>query len=145
DAVLYRGRGCENCKGTGYYGRTGLYELMVVDDEIRELILSDSFSTVSLREKSREKGMMLLSEDGVNKALAGITTLEEVSRVCEEYGEAGQRTHVETKVEPSLNMDISGGKLSVPAEVDLQSSDVDGYQERMASWLSRKKRQVNEG
>jgi hypothetical protein len=118
---------------------------MVVDDEIRELILSDNFSTVSLRQKSREKGMILLSEDGVSKALAGITTLEEVARVCEEYGEARQRTPVETKIEPYLKIDISGGKLPVPAAVDLKSSDVDEYQKRIASWLSRKKRQVNEG
>ncbi|MFA5363327.1 MAG: GspE/PulE family protein, partial [Candidatus Omnitrophota bacterium] len=138
--VLYRGRGCDNCKGTGYYGRTGIYELMVVDDEMRELILSDNCSTVTLRKKAQENGMALLSEDGVSKALAGITTLEEVARVCEEYGEAKQSMPVEAKIEPFLKTDISaGGRLPSSADVEVKGSDVDDYQKRIANWLSRKK------
>ncbi len=138
--VLYRGRGCDNCKGTGYRGRTGLYELMVIDDEMRELILSDTCSTVTLRKKAQENGMILLSEDGVSKALAGITTLEEVARVCEEHVEAKQTTPTETKIEPYLKTDISsGGRLPSSAEVEVKSSEVDEYQKRIASWLSRKK------
>jgi type IV pilus assembly protein PilB len=136
--VLYRGRGCENCKGTGYHGRTGLYELMVVDDDIRELILSEDCSTVTLRKKAQEKGMILLSEDGVSKAMAGITTLEEVARVCEEHVEAKQTTPTETKIEPYFRTDLSG-KLPSSSDVEVKSSDVDEYQKRIASWLSRKK------
>jgi len=81
--VLYRGRGCDNCKGTGYRGRIGIFELMAIDDELREMIIQGA-STVALKRKAKEKGMRLLGQDGLFKALAGITSIEEVSRVCEE-------------------------------------------------------------
>lgn len=84
---LYRGKGCDNCKGTGYRGRIGIFELMVVDDELRESIIH-GVSTVALRKKAQTKGMRLLGEDGITKVLAGTTTIEEISRVCEEQAES---------------------------------------------------------
>jgi len=132
---LYRGKGCDNCKGTGYRGRSGIYELLVVDDELREMILNESTSTVLLRKKAQEKGMVLLSEDGVGKALAGITTIEEVARVCEERVEIKPSPQI-TKIEPIIKSGAESEKLSGP--VELKKTDIDEYQKRIASWLSRK-------
>jgi len=81
--LLKRGRGCLHCQQSGYRGRTGIYELMLVDDEVRKLILSNVDSG-TLKAKAREKGMITLLEDGAEKVLAGITTCEEISRVTQE-------------------------------------------------------------
>jgi general secretion pathway protein E len=81
--TLKRGRGCSHCQGSGYRGRLGIYELMLIDDEVRKLILKNVDSG-TLKAKAREKGMRTLLEDGADKVLAGITTCEEVSRVTQE-------------------------------------------------------------
>jgi len=83
DVILYRGRGCESCTYTGYYGRTGIFELMVVDDDIRRLILKGGDAN-QLRDLARRHGMRTLVEDGLEKVRAGITTLSEVLRVTQE-------------------------------------------------------------
>ncbi|HET7871190.1 MAG TPA: type IV-A pilus assembly ATPase PilB [Terriglobales bacterium] len=76
---IYKGRGCSTCNGTGYKGRTGLYEVMEVDDEIRELILIGA-SAVELKKKAIERGMLTLRRSGLIKVKDGMTTLEEVAR-----------------------------------------------------------------
>ena len=76
--------GCEKCNFTGYKGRTGIYEIMLVDDVVRPLILKNADAGTIKREAQRHQGMVLLREDGVRKASMGITTLEEVMRVTEE-------------------------------------------------------------
>ena len=76
---LMRGEGCDNCHGTGYTGRLGVYELLLMDDELRTMILEGA-SSIKLRAKARENGMTTLRQDAWKKALAGITTLEEVNR-----------------------------------------------------------------
>ena len=76
-----RGKGCVRCNGTGYLGRTAIGEILVVDDEIRELIYNGA-SVTTLKEASVRKGMILLKENGVEKACQGITTMEEVLRVA---------------------------------------------------------------
>ncbi len=76
---LFRGRGCERCTSTGYKGRLGLYEVMDVDDEIRDLILSGG-TTSELRHRAIENGMISLRASGLQKIRDGITTLEEVIR-----------------------------------------------------------------
>jgi len=81
DYTFYRGKGCETCSDTGYFGRTGLFELMVVDKELRSLIHAGKSSDV-LREASQKAGMKTLWEDGLEKALQGLTTIEEVKRVA---------------------------------------------------------------
>ena len=78
-AKVYKGKGCTVCNGTGYKGRTGLYEVMEVDDEIRELILVGA-SAVELKKKAIERGMFTLRRSGLIKAMGGFTTLEEVAR-----------------------------------------------------------------
>jgi len=76
-ARLYKGMGCERCGGTGYKGRYAIHELLVVDDEIRHAIVAGKSAT-EIKEIARRKGMKTLREDGLYKALQGITTLEEV-------------------------------------------------------------------
>jgi general secretion pathway protein E len=81
---LYKGPGCENCLDTGYLGRTGICELLAIDEDIKELITKKCGSHI-IKEAAIEKGMSTLREDGLRKALAGETTLEEVCRVTQDY------------------------------------------------------------
>jgi type II secretory ATPase GspE/PulE/Tfp pilus assembly ATPase PilB-like protein len=78
---LYRGKGCESCGNTGYRGRVGIYELLEMDKDLEELIVARKSSTEILL-KAREHGMTFLFEDGLEKAKAGLTTIEELSRVA---------------------------------------------------------------
>jgi len=78
--TLYRGEGCEACRGTGYKGRIGIYELMEVNDEIAELIVHRA-PLADIREAAKANGMRELREDGLEKVLQGITTPDEVMRV----------------------------------------------------------------
>ena len=75
----YKGRGCPSCNDTGYKGRIGLYEVMEITDEIRELILIGA-SALELRKKSIEDGMVSLRDSGLQKIRNGVTTIEEVLR-----------------------------------------------------------------
>jgi general secretion pathway protein E len=83
DTVLYRGRGCETCAFTGYYGRSGIFELLVVGEEVRTMILKNADSNQT-RETARQRGMKTLLEDGINKVRSGVTTIGEVLRVTQE-------------------------------------------------------------
>ncbi len=78
--TFYRGRGCDHCKQSGYRGRIGVFELMVVNDRIRDLVLSKA-STHAVREAAIDCGMRTLKEDALEKILIGTTTLEECIRV----------------------------------------------------------------
>ncbi len=69
--------GCEECRGTGYKGRMGIFEMFVLDDNVRHMI-NNRQSTLTLRKRARELGMRTLREDGVRKVLAGVTSAEEV-------------------------------------------------------------------
>ncbi len=82
-AALHRGVGCDQCKHSGYLGRTAIYEFIVVDDEIREHIVSKTPAN-RLRQIAIEKGMVSLRADGIEKIEKGITTLDEVFRVTQE-------------------------------------------------------------
>jgi type IV pilus assembly protein PilB len=75
----YKGRGCKTCNDTGYKGRIGLYEVMEITDELRELILIGA-SSLELRKRAVEDGMITLRESGLQKIRNGVTTLEEVVR-----------------------------------------------------------------
>ena len=75
--VFYKGAGCEFCRGTGYSGRTALFEIMVLDDEMRQLI-QDRSSTNALRSAARRRGMRTLREGGLLAIFDGVTTIEEV-------------------------------------------------------------------
>ncbi len=80
--ALERGRGCAACRNTGYRGRTGLFELLVVTDEIKQALLR-SPNAGALREIAQAQGMSTLRQDGWRKVQAGITTVEEVLRVTD--------------------------------------------------------------
>jgi type IV pilus assembly protein PilB len=77
DVTLYKGRGCNACNGTGFKGRVGLYEVMEVTDELRELIIIGA-SAIELRRKAIDLGMITLRQSGLYKLREGITTIEEV-------------------------------------------------------------------
>lgn len=79
DLKTYKGTGCNTCNGTGYKGRVGLYEVMEITEELRELILINA-SVMDIRRKAIEEGMITLRESGLHKVRQGITTLEEVVR-----------------------------------------------------------------
>ncbi len=83
DVPVYRGKGCPACRFKGYRGRTGVYEVLVIDDELRELITAN-VSTEVLKRKAREKGMRLMRDDAVMKVLQGVTTIEEALTVVQE-------------------------------------------------------------
>lgn len=76
---IYKGAGCATCNGTGYKGRIGLYEVMEITDELRELILVGA-SGLELRRKAIEEGMLTLRISGLEKIKQGSTTVDEVVR-----------------------------------------------------------------
>jgi type II secretion system protein E len=80
--TLYRGEGCEQCSYTGYLGRIAIFELLIINDEIREMIMEKA-TTRELRQKAIEQGMRTLREDGLEKVKQGITTIDEVLRVTQ--------------------------------------------------------------
>ncbi len=95
--VLYRGRGCRKCQGTGYLGRTGIFELMVVLEDIRSLILEGG-SAHKIRNLAMEQGMKSLREDGCRYLLQGLTTVEEILRITKDERLSGNGTNTITKM-----------------------------------------------
>ncbi len=83
DLVVYKGMGCKRCNNTGYKGRIGIYELLVVTENIRSLILEKASANI-LKREARKMGMRTLREDGWRKVKEGVTTIEEVMRVTQE-------------------------------------------------------------
>jgi general secretion pathway protein E len=78
--VLHKPVGCPECNGSGYYGRTSLFEVLAIDDAIRRLILRHAEAN-ELQRAAAEQGMRTMYDDGIMKALAGDTTVEEVLKV----------------------------------------------------------------
>ncbi|MBX3353087.1 MAG: type II secretion system ATPase GspE [Phycisphaeraceae bacterium] len=76
---FYRGRGCDNCNGSGYRGRMGLFEILVMDDELREMVMNQA-STAAVRNECRRKGMRTLREAGLQAIYNGQSTIDEVVR-----------------------------------------------------------------
>ena len=81
--TFYRGAGCPACSQTGYRGRTGIYELLVLDDEIRRLIGTKADAAV-IKQAAVSKGMITLKQEGAAKVAQGITTMEEVMRITQQ-------------------------------------------------------------
>jgi type IV pilus assembly protein PilB len=79
DRQLYRGKGCDFCNGTGFKGRMGIFEMMVLDDELRELIMQNA-SSQTLRNEARKRGMRTLRQSGLMALYEGATTIEEVAQ-----------------------------------------------------------------
>jgi type IV pilus assembly protein PilB len=76
---VYKGRGCDKCNNTGYKGRVGLVEVMEIDDDLREMILSGG-SAIDIKKRAIENGMITLRRSGLVKIKEGLTTIEEVVR-----------------------------------------------------------------
>jgi len=86
EVKLWKGRGCKNCNYAGFKGRIGVFELLMNTDEIKEMIVK-RLPSPEIREAARRNGMKLLREDGLSKALEGITTISEVVRITHGYEE----------------------------------------------------------
>lgn len=80
---IYEGKGCQECRFTGYRGRTGIYEILIITQPIRELILNRA-SAQQIRQKAISQGMRTLRQDGLQKVLQGVTTFTEVVRVSQQ-------------------------------------------------------------
>jgi type IV pilus assembly protein PilB len=91
---LYHGAGCDHCRNSGYVGRIGIYELLIIDDMFRDMINKDS-SVNNMRRVFHEKGLRNLFDDGIIKVKQGLTTMEEVLRVTEIYGTKEDEVFVE--------------------------------------------------
>jgi len=83
EVELFKGKGCADCNNTGYKGRMGIFELLVMNDKIRELVIENAPST-QICANARESGMRTLKEDGIEKIKSGFTTIEEVLRVTQD-------------------------------------------------------------
>jgi type IV pilus assembly protein PilB len=84
DMVFYRGKGCSQCNKNGYRGRTGIFEVLMVTEALKPLIM-DKVQTSVIREAARKEGMLTLREDGLRKVREGTTTIEEVVRETQQY------------------------------------------------------------
>jgi type II secretory ATPase GspE/PulE/Tfp pilus assembly ATPase PilB-like protein len=73
---------CKQCGGTGYYGRTGIFELLEITDRIRDLIRCDNPNLSAIRQEAIKNGMKSLQEDGLRQVIEGKTSIPELSRVC---------------------------------------------------------------
>jgi type IV pilus assembly protein PilB len=82
DQQTYHGRGCDRCRKTGYAGRLGIYELLVMDDHLRDMVTRNP-DVNQFRKLCRERGLVTLREDGLAKVMKGLTTVDEILRVTE--------------------------------------------------------------
>ncbi len=83
EIVLYKGKGCKECNNTGYLGRIGIYETIIVSQTIGKLIIERA-TAEAIEKKAIEEGMITMKQDGYLKVLDGITSIEEVLRVAQE-------------------------------------------------------------
>jgi len=84
---IYKAVGCEHCRGTGYQGRTGIHELLVLDEPMRRAIVAGDDAS-RLHSLACQSGMLTLYEDGLRKVASGVTSLDELLRVTEDQGDA---------------------------------------------------------
>jgi len=108
--ALYRGKGCRLCQGTGYRGRTGIFEMMLITDEIRELVLGRA-SAGEIRQRAMAQGMKSLRQDGMRHVALGRSALEEVFRETRDGRLGGARASV--RVEPPQD---AAGDQTPPGE-----------------------------
>jgi len=89
---FYRGRGCEECAGLGLKGRIAIYEVLEVDEMIQRIVEEQERSEIALEKEARRRKMMMMKQDGILKAMLGLTTLSEVERVTEGSLSIGGKT-----------------------------------------------------
>jgi len=132
EVQFHRGIGCNRCRGTGYRGRIGIFEVMDLDEAIQEMILKKE-SAAAIRQAARNKGMQVLGEDGLEKALAGITTIEEVTRVTEARVDIGPGGKPGAEKRAAADGERSDAYKAQKAEVD-----IDTYAQQVANWSGSK-------
>jgi len=111
DVKLYRGAGCPSCNETGYFGRTGIYEFLLMDNFIRELVVKKAPSA-QIKKSAVARGMRTLRQDGWMKVMQGVTTIDEVLKVTQAEELAGR--------EPAAREGAVGTQGVVPGEPDVQ-------------------------
>jgi type IV pilus assembly protein PilB len=89
---FHRGVGCKNCRNTGYSGRIGVHELLILDDEIRDMVVANA-SVGAVQQAAARKGMITLRQDGFRKVREGITTIEEIMHVAGDARDAAELIH----------------------------------------------------
>jgi type II secretory ATPase GspE/PulE/Tfp pilus assembly ATPase PilB-like protein len=94
EVKIFRGKGCPNCNSTGFFGRTAVYEVLLIDEEIKELILKKTSSS-QIKKTALEKGMCTLRQDGWQRVLAGLTTPEEIIKVAPAEGSADGEARIQ--------------------------------------------------
>jgi type IV pilus assembly protein PilB len=80
---FWKGKGCDECNNLGYKGRIGIYEILAMSADIEKVILSGNVSEYQMRDIAKAAGMITMAQDGVLKAIDGLTTVDEVFRVAE--------------------------------------------------------------
>jgi type IV pilus assembly protein PilB len=80
--AFFKGEGCDKCRKTGYCGRAGIHELLLMDDTLRDIVTRNTDVT-QLRKYCRERGLVTLRQDGFEKVLKGVTTIDEILRVTD--------------------------------------------------------------
>jgi type II secretory ATPase GspE/PulE/Tfp pilus assembly ATPase PilB-like protein len=79
-------RGCKNCRGTGFYGRTAIVDILTLDDDVKANLINNQLKPGDLKKAGDEKGRSTLRKEGLKKVLAGLTTFDEVKRVTSNLG-----------------------------------------------------------
>ncbi len=134
---FWRGKGCEHCRGTGYKGRIAVMELMPMSPALRRLSLAKAPGD-EIKEQARSEGTVFMEDDALAKVLAGVTTVEEMSRITGIKVDLGLPEPVEPEEagEPAL---APSAFEEPPAEerIVLAEKDVEKYQEKITHWLSK--------
>lgn len=113
---FYRGKGCDQCGGVGYYGRLGIYEVMWMNGKLRRLITEDGRS-VDIEKAAMESGMVTLEQAGIIKAFKGETTLEEVYSVAREVDTDDTTSPIgDANLHPALNSAVVAERTAVPVQ-----------------------------
>ncbi len=127
ECVFYKGKGCSFCKGTGYKGRTGIFELFGISDELRELIIEKA-SPAMIKKRAMREGMKGLKNDGLSRVLEGATTIEEVARVTE--------IDVDVGAKPALPSEVKSEAVKAPTAG--ASLNLEDYKKKITSWIANK-------
>jgi len=135
EVKIYRAKGCPKCNKTGFFGRTAIYEMLVVDEKIQELIIQRAPSG-EIKKAAKAKGMKTLFQDGLRKVIEGITTPEEVLRVVASEGDIFEGTTKDFMAAPSVQNDERRKFDRLDASVNLhykQARAADGSQDASVS------------
>lgn len=121
---LYHGTGCDYCRNSGYVGRIGIYEFLKIDDKFKNMINEDS-SVINMRQAFLESGAASLFDDGMEKVKQGLTTIEEVLRVTEVYGQYKDEVFVENIGYSSWKKMVSDKKEIKPGKKETKTCNIE--------------------